>query len=171
MWIIDYLNANQGAAIVVLTAVLVSITGYYAFQTRRAVSRADEGNELARAHLELDRRIRRGANVIVRLDRGTRFFVSARGPSAAVDLQLALVVDEWRGPPVVLNRVDAVDQEVHYQVTAEHCRHLQAFDGRTGFLEGQCMNEHAENEAVCSPPFVISAPPGASILTYRRQEA
>ena len=46
MGVIDWLNANDGAIIGIVTAVLVGITGYYAYLTRRLL-KANDTPEIA----------------------------------------------------------------------------------------------------------------------------
>jgi hypothetical protein len=100
---IGWLNDNEGFAIVVLTFVLVAVTVWYAWQTRRMVREMRDSRELSvLPHLALQFRFRTptfAAIVAAALAAATSRFVRSRRVSAMTPvLEVASRSNSCRGP-------------------------------------------------------------------------
>lgn len=162
---VSWFNSNAGFATVLVTAVLVLITAWYACATWRLERRS-------RDHLELDRRTRRGANIVVRFRERTIFDLWTKGPSDAVNLRLRLEVDGWQGPELKIalaqNRLEP--HSFNYQVFVDDHAVPSRLADRVGKLVGDCENQYGEPEPVGSGPFRVRLPSEAqgNLVTYER---
>jgi hypothetical protein len=189
---IDVLNRNQGAtefflgvATGLLTLALVAVafrslsgTAHALAETREANKQAKRANEIAEEGLRLERQRTRGANIVLKLDEGTRFHAWARGPSSGNDLGVALEVGgAICGDEQVVGLVDSATANAgpvtfHFQrfvSAADGKLKADALDGATGRLVGECMNDDLAPEIVSSFLVRINCPNEAgAVISYER---